>query len=38
VRPCFDASSRLVVTDHIKVLRIVDRVTEWVVHSLPLSR
>ena len=35
---CLDASSRLVVTDHIKVLRIVDRVTERVVHSPPLLR
>ncbi len=38
VRPCLDASACFVVTDHIKVLRIVDRVTEWVVHSPPLSR
>ena len=32
VRSCFDASSSLVVPNHIKVLRIADRVTEWVVH------
>ena len=38
VRARFDAPSRLVVPNHIKVLRIGDRVTEGVVHSLPLSR
>ena len=32
VRSCFDASSRFVVPNHIKVLRIADRVIEGVVH------
>ena len=38
VRSCFDTLACFVVPNHIKVLRIGDRVAEGVVHSLPLLR